>query len=177
MQRLQMSERLAEVGKAKKTQNDHYKRGRERNEKRETAGLFWSEQVEQSDNKNRSSSKFFWMRHAEILKRRKRADRSGHQVIGDEQERADNRDHLAAMPNTRVNATSVWIKTADNHVVDPDERSEYAHRRDQPERCIAGDSERQPYDVGLAGSPVPIKNRCRARDIYIARSPNVGWDH
>jgi len=78
VQRLQMSERLAEVGQAKETQNDHYERGRKRNEKREAAGLFWSEQVEQSDDKDRSSSKFFWMRHAQILKRRKRADRSSH---------------------------------------------------------------------------------------------------
>ena len=163
VQRLQMTERLAEMRQAEKPKNNHDDRGRDRNKKREAAGLFRSEQIEQSDDKNRSRSEFFRMRHAEILKGRKRADRSGHQVIGDEQKRADDGDHLAAMPNTRVNATAVWIKTADNHVVDPDERSEYAHRGDEPERCIAGDSERQPYDVGLAGAPVPVKNRSRAR--------------
>ena len=172
-----MSERLAEVRQAEKTQSDHYERGRDRNEKREAAGLFWSEQIEQSDEKDRHRGKFFRMRHAEILKGRKRADRRRHQVIGDEQKRADDGDDLAAMANTGVNAAAVWIKPADDHVIDPDERGQDAHRRDQPERGVAGDSERQPNDVGLARAPVAVENRGRALPIHIARPLNVCRDH
>src|SRR5947199_3033210 len=115
------------------------------------------------------------MRHAEILKGGKRADGRSHQIIGDEQKRADNGYDFAAMPHAGVNAAAVGIKAADDHVVEADECSEHAHRRDQPKRTVACDSERKPNDVGLARPPVAIKDCRRALPIHIARSLNVCW--
>src|SRR5438309_8178535 len=115
------------------------------------------------------------MRHAEILKGGKRADGRSDQVIGDEQKRADDGYDFAAMPHAGINATAVRIKAADDHVVEADECSEHAHRRDQPKRTVAGDSERKPNDVGLARSPVAVQNGGRAFPIDIARTLNVGW--
>src|SRR5207249_2020401 len=79
------------------------------------------------------------------------------------------------MPHAGVNAAAVGIKAADDHVVEADECSEQAHRRDQPKRTVACDSERKPNDVGLARSPVAVQNRSRALPIHIARSLNVCW--
>src|SRR5437773_8783498 len=79
------------------------------------------------------------------------------------------------MPHAGVNAAAVGIKAADDHVVEADECSEHAHRRDQPKRTVACDSERKPNDVGLARPPVAIKDCRRARNIDIARSLNVCW--
>src|SRR5439155_26376142 len=115
------------------------------------------------------------MWHAEILKGGKRADGRRHQIISDEQKRADNRDNFAAMPHAGVNAAAVGIQAADDHVVEADECSKHAHRRDQPERSVTGDRERKPNDVGLARPPIAIKNRRPALPIHIARSLNVCW--
>ncbi len=103
------------------------------------------------------------MRHAEILKGGQSADRRGHQIIGDEQKRADNRDDFGAMANTRINTAAVRIKAADDHVVDADERGEDTHRGDEPEGSVAGDSKGKADDVGFARAPVAIKNGGRAR--------------
>src|SRR5256714_10729766 len=115
------------------------------------------------------------MRNAEILKRGQGADRRGHQIIGDEKKRADDRDHFAAMPDARVNAAAVGIETADDHVIDPDERGQHAHRGDEPKRGVTGDGKGETDDVGFARSPVAVQNRPRALPIDIARSLNVGW--
>src|SRR5437879_2641757 len=116
------------------------------------------------------------MRHAEILKSGKGADRRSHEIIGDEQKRADNGNDFAAMANARVNAAAVRIKTADDHVVEPDERSEHAHRRDEPERSVTGNSKGEPNDIGFARAPVTVKNGGGARNIDVARTLNVSRD-
>src|SRR5438874_7701565 len=79
------------------------------------------------------------------------------------------------MSHAGVNAAAVGIQAADDHVVEADECSEHAHRRDQPERSVTGDRERKPNDVGLARPPIAIKDRRRALPVHIARSLNVCW--
>src|SRR2546421_12926948 len=79
------------------------------------------------------------------------------------------------MPHAGVNPAAVRIQAADDHVVEADECSEHAHRRDQPERSVTGDRERKPNDVGLARPPVAVKDRSRALPVHIARSLNVCW--
>src|SRR5438046_7921712 len=79
------------------------------------------------------------------------------------------------MSHAGVNAAAVWIQAADDHVVETDERSEHAHRRDQPKRCVSGDGKSQANHVGLARAPIAIKNCRRALPIHIARSLNVCW--
>src|SRR5438067_6942542 len=116
------------------------------------------------------------MRHTEILERGERADGRGDQVIRDEQKRADDGKNFRAMTHARVNAAAIRVKMANDHVVDPDERREHAHRGDQPKRCVPRDCERQPDDIGFARPPVPVQNRGRARNVDVARSLNVGCD-
>src|SRR2546425_944857 len=79
------------------------------------------------------------------------------------------------MPNARVHSPAVWIKAADDHVVEADECSEHAHRRDQPKRCVTGDGKSQANHIGLARPPIAVKNCRRALPIHIARSLNVCW--
>src|SRR5438552_11207355 len=80
------------------------------------------------------------------------------------------------MPNARVHSAAVWIKAADDHVVEADEGGEDAHRRDQPERCVTGNSESEADHVSFAGAPVTVQNRGRALPIHIARTLNVSWN-
>src|SRR6266480_6578840 len=77
------------------------------------------------------------------------------------------------MSHTRVDAAAVRIEAADDHVIDPNQRDEHAHQRDQPERSIAGHGESEADDIGFARAPVAVKNRSRARHINITRTLNV----
>src|SRR5207247_8440280 len=79
------------------------------------------------------------------------------------------------MPYARINSAAVGIQPADDHVVETDECSEYAHCPDQPERCVSGDGKSQADHVGLAGAPVAVQNRRRAFPVHIARSLSVCW--
>src|SRR5207253_5245029 len=116
----------------------------------------------------------FRMWNAEVLKPRKRADGRRYQVIRDEKKGADDGDDFGAMPHARVNAAAVGVETADDHVVEANERGEHAHQGDEPERCVAGDGEGEANDIGFARAPVAVKNRRRARNIDVARTLNVG---
>jgi len=65
----------------------------------------------------------------------------------------------------------------DDHVVDSDERGQHAHRGDQPDGAVSGDSECQPNDIGFIRTPVAIEDRGRGLPIDVARTFNVGWNH
>ena len=79
------------------------------------------------------------------------------------------------MTDAGVNTATIGIEPADDHVVHPDQRGQYAHWRDQPKRRVTGDGERKPNHVGLARPPIAVENRRRALPIHIARTLNVSW--
>src|SRR5436305_8475229 len=79
------------------------------------------------------------------------------------------------MSHAGVNAAAVGIQAADDHVVETDECSEHAHRRDQPKRCVTGGGKSQANHIGLTRPPIAIKNCRRALPVHIARSLNVCW--
>ena len=115
------------------------------------------------------------MRHVEILKGGERTDCGGHQIIGDEQKRPANRDYFAAMTDARVNTAAIRVKTADDHVIDADERGQHTHQGDEPEGGVTCDGEGKTDDVGLARAPVTVKDSSRAFPIDIARTLDVSW--
>src|SRR2546423_10145425 len=78
------------------------------------------------------------------------------------------------MPHAGVDAAAVRIEATDDHVIDPNQRDEHAHKGDEPERGVVGDGEGEADDIGFARAPIAVKNRSRARHIDIARSLNVG---
>src|SRR5438045_5340774 len=80
------------------------------------------------------------------------------------------------MPHACVNAAAIRIQPANDHVIDPDQRRENAHRRDEPERRITGYGERETDDVRFTRPPIAVKNRRRARHIDVARSFYAGAD-
>ena len=80
--------------------------------------MFWAKQVQQPDDQNGCSRKFFRMRYAKILKSGQRADGCRDQVIGDEEKGADDGDDFGTMAHAGVNAAPVRVKTADYHVVE-----------------------------------------------------------
>src|SRR5438477_4000816 len=79
------------------------------------------------------------------------------------------------MSHACINAAAVGIQAADDHVVEADECSEHAHRRDQPKRCVSGDGKSQANHVGLTRPPIAVKNCRRALPVHIARTFNVCW--
>src|SRR5215831_13771835 len=74
------------------------------------------------------------------------------------------------MPDTHIHASAIRVMAADRHVVDPNERHQYAHAEDQPKGAVAGDSERQPNHISFAGPPVAVKDRSRPRRINVPGS-------
>src|SRR6266446_7644588 len=81
------------------------------------------------------------------------------------------------MPHTRVNTAAIRIKAADDHIIEPDERGQHAHRGDEPERCVASHGEGEADHVRFARPPIAVQDGGRARHINIARPLNVGWYH
>src|SRR6266480_300783 len=169
-----MSNRFPHVRQTEKPENNDDDSGWHRNQKSKTAGVFRSKQIEQSDSEDGRGSEFFRMRNTEVLKPGERADGRRYQIISDEKKGADDGDDFGAMAHARINAAAVRIKTADDHVVEADQRGEHAHQGDEPERCVAGDGEGEANDIGFARAPVAVKNRRRARNIDVARTLNVG---
>src|SRR5678809_357870 len=102
------------------------------------------------------------MWNAKILEGGQSADGRRYQIIGDEQKCTDDRNDLAAMAHAGVNTAAVEIETADNHVIDADERGKHAHERDEPEGGVTGNGEGETNNVGLARAPIAIKDRGRA---------------
>ena len=70
------------------------------------------------------------MRHTEICERGKGADGRGYQIIGDKKERADDGNDFTAMTHAGVDAAAVRIQSADDHIIEPDQRGEHAHSGD-----------------------------------------------
>src|SRR5260370_30220740 len=114
---------------------------------------------------------------AQVMKCRESADGSGHDVVGNQQKRADDRDDLRTMADARVDSAAVGIMATDRHVVNPDESHQQTHRRDQPERTVTGDRKGQTDHIRLARAPVPIEDRRRAQRINIARPLRFPNDH
>ena len=77
------------------------------------------------------------------------------------------------MSHARVDAAAVGIETANDHIIDADQRGQNAHRCDQPKRSVTGDRESETDDVGFARAPIAVQDRRRALPIDIARSLNV----
>src|SRR6266705_2400683 len=95
--------------KTEKSERDDNDRSRNRNQKGETTGVFRPEQIEQTNDENCRGSEFFRMRNTEILKSGKCANRRRHQIIGDEEKRADDGDYFRAMPHAGVDSAAVRI--------------------------------------------------------------------
>ncbi len=89
MQRLDVPDGLANMrkDKAAKADNDDY--SRYRNEERQSSSVFGTKIIERSDNEDRTASSKLRVRQAKILKGGKCANRSGDNVIGDQQEGTD----------------------------------------------------------------------------------------
>src|SRR6266566_6161113 len=159
-----MSNRFPHVRQTEKPENNDNDGGWHRNQKSEAAGVFRAEEVEESNDEDGSSGEFFRMRHAEVSKGGKSADRGRYQIIGNKKKCPDDGDNFGAMAHARVNAAAIRIEAADDHVVETNERGEHAHQGDEPERCVAGNGKSETDDVGFARAPVAVKNRGRARN-------------
>ena len=144
-------------------------RRRDRHEERQPARMLGAEPVQRADERDGYRRERLRVRHSEVLKRRKRTERRGDDVIRDEQECPDDRNDLRAVPHARVHAAAVGVMVADDDVVDRHQRGQHAHRRDQPERAVRAERERQADDVRLARAPIAVKNGRRALGIEVAR--------
>src|SRR4029079_11829086 len=80
VQRLELSDRDAQMRQTKSAEYNHDQRRRNRNEKGEAACMFRTEQVEQADGQNRRRRESLRMCQAKILESGERADRGRHQI-------------------------------------------------------------------------------------------------
>jgi hypothetical protein len=84
-----MTDRTAEMRETEQSERDDNDQSWNGDEKREPAGMFRAEQIQQADDEDSRGREFFRMRNAEILERGKRADRRSDQIVRDEQKRTD----------------------------------------------------------------------------------------
>src|SRR3954470_21522011 len=146
---------------AKQTKDKDNNRGRDGDEEGKTAGVFWSEQVQQTNDENGGSGEFFRMRHTEILKGGERADCRGNEIVRNEQKRAYDRDNFGTMPDAGIDSATVRIEPANDYVINPDERGQNAHCGYKPERSITADGKGEADDIRFARAPIAVENRGR----------------
>ena len=140
---------------------------RHRNQECQAASMSWPKIIQRTDHQNRQGGELLRMRHAQILKCRQTADCRRDQIIGHQEKRPHNRDHLRAMTHTRINTPAVRVMPADDDIINAHQRGEHAHRRDEPEGAVARDSKSQSDNVGFTRSPISIKDGRRSWRIHI----------
>jgi hypothetical protein len=136
-----------------------------------------AEEIENTNQRDRCSSPRLRMGKPEIVKCGQRADRRGDNVIGDQQEGADNRNDVRPMTHACVHAAAVGVMFADGDVIGADQRDEQAHAGDQPERAVSRDGECQANDVRFACAPVAVQDRRGSRCIHVAGSLGLAAYH
>src|ERR1700730_12792457 len=177
MQRLHIADCLSDMRKNQAAERDDNDHRWHRNQQSQAAGVLRSKKIQGANEENRSRGKNLWVRPTEILKSGKGTERRSDNVIGNQEEGADNGDNFGSMANAGVNSPSVRIMPADGHVIHADERHQHAHGQDQPERAVAGYRESQANDVGFARAPIAVENRSSSRRVDITRPSGSPNDH
>src|SRR5664280_2461023 len=99
--------------------------------------------------------------HAEIKHRVPAAHGRGHDAIGHQQKRSEHGQDPALLTGGGIDPAAVGKMTADDDVIVTDQPGERAYREDDRKGREMGGQKRKADDVGLAGSPVAIKQgRC-----------------
>jgi len=177
VQRLDAMDCGAEVWQTEESQENDHNNGRDGNQGGETAGMFGPEEVERANDDNSEPCENFRARHAQVLECGQSANSSGHQVIGDKEKCAYDRNDFRAVPDAGVDTAAVRIMAADYHVVNAHERGKQGHGGNEPKRRVARDGESEPDDVGFAGAPVAVEDGSGARPIDVAWTFGVADDH
>ena len=112
-------------------QDNHNGRGNS-NQHCGPASMLWPKIVQSSDDHDGCTGKPFGMRHPQVEESRECAHRRSDDIVGNQEEGADNREDLGAVTDTRIDSTTIRIEAADGHVVESDERREDAHGPDEP---------------------------------------------
>ena len=101
--------RLAEVGEAKGPQHQHHHHRWHRNQESQPAGVFGTKIIQAANEEDGQAGADFRMGDLQDIERRKRADRRRHDVIGDQQESADNGDDLRTMAHTGIDPAAIGV--------------------------------------------------------------------
>ena len=165
-----MSDGLTQVRNGKEPQKNDHDGCRYRDEHRESPGVLGAEKIQSPDEQNRSGCKKLRMRHSQIEEGGEGTDSRRNDVVGDKQEGPDDRDDLGAVTHACIDTTTVRIMTADGDVIESYQGRQQAHHADEPRGAVARHGEGQTNDVGLAGSPVSVKDRRRPLPVDVTRS-------
>src|SRR4029077_10515679 len=108
---------LADVRDGKQSQynNDDYRRHRYQNS--QSSGMFRSKIVQRTNGQDGATSKKSRGRQAKILESGERANCCSNNVVGNQQEGADDGDNLGSVTDTGINTAAVRVVPADGHVV------------------------------------------------------------
>ena len=112
---------LAQMGQTKKSERDDNDCGRNRDQERESPGVFGAKVIQTAYREDRCSCKKFGTVYAQVLEGGQGADRRSNNVVSDQEKGADDRQDLGTMSNAGVNAPPVRIVPADGHVVHADQ--------------------------------------------------------
>src|SRR5690242_19602792 len=94
---------------------------------------------------------------AEILESGHPAYRDSHQVIGHQEERANDRQDFRPVPHTGIDTASVGIVAADDHVIDAYQRGEQAHWGNEPKGTVTCHGGSQAANVDFARTPIAVE--------------------
>ncbi len=106
-----------------------------------------------------------------------RGEGGGDDVIGEEQECADDREDFAGVPRGGVDAAAIGIAFADDGVGPADGGDESADTRDIPEAGMLGVVEGEAQHVEAAGAPVAVEHGAGVIPFEFARTFSVSNEH
>src|SRR5262249_8274608 len=107
---------------------------------------------------------------SDVTQTRPAAKRCRHRQIREEQECAHDCKKATLRTRSRIDATAIGKVSTNDDVVDSDQRSDRADRKNNRERGEPGGDERKSCNVGLACAPVTIQQRRCALPIDVART-------
>ena len=129
---------------------------------RDTAGVFRAKIVHitnQQNESNRGRPEIFFG-HAEIEHRIPTTHRRGHDEVGQQQQRAEYRQHPALLARRGIDTPAIGKMPANDNIIVADETGQNADRQNDGEGREPGGDKGQPNNVGFAGTPVTIEQSC-----------------
>ena len=108
------------------------------------------------------------MRYSQVAEGRPTAERGSHREIRHEQEGSDDGEQFAMGSRCGINTASVREASADDDVVDTNQKRERANCENDGQGSEACGRKSQTENVSFAGAPVTVEESCGAAPVEIA---------
>src|SRR5256885_9857027 len=133
--------------------------------------MFWTERIngpqDHYHHHGRDRCVMTW--NTKISDTRPCAQGRSNDEIRNQQKRTNRSEKSALLARCRIDPAAIGKMGADDNVIETHDCREGAYGENDRERCETSRDKRQPEHIGLAGTPIAVKQRGGAPPINVAR--------